>query len=295
MQDDLTVAYELFSESGDSEIFDEVKDLCTKLNKDLTHLEIINLFVGEHDAGNAIVTIHPGAGGTESADWVSMLYDMYFRWCSKNDQKLQILDRQPGDEAGIKSITFSVTGQYAFGQLKVETGVHRLVRISPFDSNKRRHTSFASVFVYADIDEKIEIEIKSDDLRVDTFRASGAGGQHVNTTDSAIRITHLPTGIVVQCQNERSQHNNRATAMKILKARLYEKEQKALNAEKDKLNSMKQEIAWGSQIRSYILHPYQMVKDHRTKFETGNSSAVLNGDLDAFIKEALSQKVYSSI
>ncbi|MBF0277683.1 MAG: peptide chain release factor 2 [SAR324 cluster bacterium] len=292
MQDDLVTAYELFKESEDQELLEEIEHYCETLEKQLTHLEILNLFSGENDEGGAIMTIHPGAGGTESADWTSMLYEMYLRWGNRNNYKIDLMDLQPGDEAGIKSVTLGFSGKYAYGQLKTEIGVHRLVRISPFDANKRRHTSFASVFVYADIEENIEIEVKTDEIKVDTFRASGAGGQHVNTTDSAVRITHFPTGIVVQCQNERSQHKNRSTAMKILKARLYEHEQKALNVEKDKLNSMKQDIAWGSQIRSYVLHPYQMVKDHRTNFETGNSGAVLNGQIDDFIKEALSQKVF---
>lgn len=295
MQEELVTAYELYKESKDAEFLEEVQHYCQTLDTQLTHLEILNLFSGDHDEGNAIVTIHPGAGGTESADWAAMLYEMYTRWSNRNSYKLEILDILPGEEAGLKSVTFGVSGKYVYGQLKTETGVHRLVRISPFDANKRRHTSFASVFVYADIEEKIEIEVKPDELKVDTFRASGAGGQHVNTTDSAVRITHIPTGLVVQCQNERSQHKNRATAMKILKARLYEYEQKVLNAEKDKLNSMKQDIAWGNQIRSYVLHPYQMVKDHRTNFEMGNSHAVLNGQIDDFIKEALSQKVYAQV
>lgn len=204
---------------------------------------------------------------------------------------MEVLDFLPGEEAGIKSVTFSVTGAYAYGYLKTESGVHRLVRISPFDAGKRRHTSFASVFVYADIEEDIQIDIRTDDLRIDTFRASGAGGQHINKTDSAIRITHLPSGIVVQCQSERSQHKNKSSALKILKAKLYEREIQARQAEKDKLDSTKQEIAWGSQIRSYVLHPYQMVKDHRTKYEIGNAQGVLAGNIDPFIKEALTQKI----
>lgn len=291
LQGDLDVAIELYKEDEDAELLTEIQENCLKLENLVSQLEIVNLFVGDNDEGGAIVTIHPGAGGTESSDWAMMLYTMYTRWVNRNDYRMQVFDLQPGEEAGLKSVTFSVTGKYAYGKLKTESGVHRLVRISPFDANKRRHTSFASVFVYADIDEEIQVEINTDDLKVDTYRASGAGGQHVNTTDSAVRITHIPTGIVVQCQNERSQHKNRATALKILKARMYEREQQLLNEEKDRLNSQKQDIAWGSQIRSYVLHPYQMVKDHRTNYETGNSASVLEGNLDDFIKEALSQKV----
>ncbi|MGK5093033.1 peptide chain release factor 2 [Deltaproteobacteria bacterium TL4] len=292
LRDDLVTAIELYKEEEDEGLLAEIEGYCESLTKRITQMEILNLFSGEHDEGGAIVTIHPGAGGTESTDWASMLYNMYLRWANQSQYNVEIFDLQPGDEAGIKSVTFLVSGKYAYGKLKTESGVHRLVRISPFDANKRRHTSFASVFVYADIDEEIQIEINPEDLRIDTYRASGAGGQHINKTDSAVRITHLPTGIVVQCQNERSQHKNKATALKVLKARLYEREQEILNKEKEKLNSTKQDIAWGSQIRSYVLHPYQMVKDHRTDFETGNSAAVLNGEIDGFIKEALSRQVY---
>lgn len=291
VHENITTAVELYREEEDQELLEEIQKDCSNLEPQLDHLEIINLFSGENDEKDAIVTIHPGAGGTESTDWASILYQMYLRWANKNKYKVQLMDFQPGEEAGIKSVTFEVSGKYAFGKLKTEIGVHRLVRISPFDANKRRHTSFASVFVYADIEEDIQIEIKPEDLKIDTFRASGAGGQHVNTTDSAVRFTHIPTGIVVQCQNERSQHKNRATAMKILKARLYEREQEMQNEEKDKLHNQKQNIAWGSQIRSYVLHPYQMVKDHRTNWETGNSSSVLEGNIDDFIKVALSQKI----
>ena len=291
LHNDLKAAAELYREEEDVELLQEIIDTCEKLDKNLYSLEITSLFNGESDDRNAIVSIHPGAGGTESADWTTMLYDMYRKWISEEKFKFQLLDYLPGDEAGIKSVTFSVSGPYAYGKLKAEIGVHRLVRISPFDSQKRRHTSFASVFVYAEIDEEIEVEILSDDIRVDTFRASGAGGQHVNTTDSAVRITHIPSGIVVQCQNERSQHKNKATAMKMLKAQLFDLQQKELNKEKDLQNSKKQENAWGSQIRSYILHPYQLVKDHRTNWESGNTQAVLNGVLNDFIKAALSQKV----
>jgi peptide chain release factor 2 len=242
---------------------------------------------GENDFNNAIVSIHAGAGGTEAQDWSEMLLRMYLRWAERRGFKSAIVDILQGEEAGVKSATFTVNGDYAFGYLKAEVGIHRLVRISPFDANARRHTSFASVFVYPDIEDDVVIEIDDKDLRVDTFRASGAGGQHVNKTESAIRITHLPTGIVVQCQNERSQHMNRAMAMKLLKARLYEKEMEEREKERDKLYASKKQIAWGSQIRSYILQPYQLVKDHRTGKEVGNVDAVLNGDLDGFIEAYL--------
>ena len=291
LYEDLETVLELYQEEEDSELLFEFKEIYQHLDQKLSHLEIMHRFTGRNDEKSAILSIHPGAGGTESTDWASMLYNMYLRWAELHQFKIQLFDLQPGEEAGIKSVTILISGEYAYGQLKVENGVHRLVRISPFDANKRRHTSFASVFVYADIDEEIEIEINPEELKIDTYRASGAGGQHVNTTDSAVRITHLPSGIVVQCQNERSQHKNKSTAMKVLKAKLYEKEQQTLNAEKEKLNQEKQDIAWGSQIRSYVLHPYQMVKDHRTNQETGNTGAVLNGEIDLFIKAALLQKV----
>ena len=292
LHDDLKAAAELYREEDDSDLLKEILDSCEKLDNDLNYLEVTGLFNGDTDDRNAIVSIHPGAGGTESTDWASMLFDMYRKWITEEGFTFKLLDYQPGDEAGIKSVTFSVCGNYVYGKLKTEIGVHRLVRISPFDSQKRRHTSFASVFVYAEIDEDLEVEILTDDLRIDTYRATGAGGQHVNTTDSAVRITHTPSGIVVQCQNERSQHKNKATAMKMLKAKLFDLQQKELNKEKDLQSSKKQENAWGSQIRSYVLHPYQMVKDHRTNREAGNTQAVLNGDINAFIKAALSQKVF---
>ncbi len=287
----LATAVELYEEEEDAELLAEIEQDCHQLSGSVDSMEILSLFSGEHDTSNAIVAIHPGAGGTESTDWASMLYEMYRRWAADEDYKVQELDRLPGEEAGLKSVTFSVQGHHAYGKLKAEIGVHRLVRISPFDAQKRRHTSFASVFVYADIEEDIDIEIKTDDLKVDTYRASGAGGQHVNTTDSAVRITHLPSGIVVQCQNERSQHKNRSTAMKMLKARLFDQEVQERNKEKDEQNAQKRDIAWGSQIRSYVLHPYQMVKDHRTNWEVGNANGVLQGALNPFIKAALSQKV----
>ena len=290
--DDLKAAVELYQEEENTELLTDITVYFKKIDNSLDSLEITGLFNADIDDRNAIVSIHPGAGGTESTDWASMLYEMYRKWITEENLKFKLLDYIPGDEAGIKSVSFSVSGPYAFGKLKAEIGVHRLVRISPFDSQKRRHTSFASVFVFAEIDEEIEVEIINDDIRVDTYRSSGAGGQHVNTTDSAVRITHNPTGIVVQCQNERSQHKNKATAMKMLKAQLFDLQQKALNKERDLENSKKQDNAWGSQIRSYVLHPYQMVKDHRTNWEVGNTRAVLNGEINEFIKAALSQKVY---
>ena len=245
------------------------------------------LLSGENDRLNAIVNIHPGAGGTEAQDWAEMLMRMYFRWAEQNGFKTQMLDYQDGEEAGIKSVTFNVIGEYAFGYLASETGVHRLVRISPFDAQKRRHTSFASVAVYPEIDETVEVVIDEKDLRIDTYRSAGKGGQHVNTTDSAVRITHLPTGIVVQCQNERSQHKNKNVCMKVLRARLFELEMEKKKAETKSIEDSKLDIAWGSQIRSYVLQPYRLVKDHRTKVEVGDVDRVLNGDLDKFIKAFL--------
>ena len=244
---------------------------------------------GEHDRSNAILSINAGAEGTEAQDWADMLLRMYLRWCERHEYTTQLVDILPDQEAGIKSATITVSGAYAFGYLKAEIGVHRLVRISPFDTGKRRHTSFASVMVIPEIDENINIEIDEDDLRIDTYRSSGAGGQHVNVTDSAVRITHLPTGIVVQCQNERSQHKNRAQAMKILRARLYEVRQQEHDEQMEKLQGEKRVIAWGSQIRSYVMQPYQMVKDHRTNHETSNVTAVLDGELDEFIRQYLLQ------
>lgn len=242
---------------------------------------------GENDSKNAIITIHPGAGGTESQDWAEMLFRMYLRYCQRQHYETSVLDLQAGDEAGIKSATIEVQGSCAFGYLKAEAGVHRLVRISPFDSQSRRHTSFASVFVYPEIDADIEITINPADLRIDTYRASGAGGQHVNKTSSAVRITHIPTGVVVQCQNERSQFQNKANAMKILSARLYQLEQEEEQKKIDAMEKNKKEIAWGSQIRSYVFHPYNMVKDHRTGRDTSNIQDVMDGDLNDFIKAYL--------
>ena len=289
--EDLETGLALCEEEFDDELQAELKDLGGRLEERITELEMRNMLGGDQDHQGAIVMIHSGAGGTESADWAAMLYRMYRRWAESRAFQVSELDFQPAEEAGLRSVTLSVTGDYAFGYLKVEGGVHRLVRISPFDANKRRHTSFASVFVYPDIDDNIVIDIDEGDLQIDTYRAQGAGGQHVNTTDSAVRITHIPTGIVVQCQNQRSQHKNKFAAMKVLRARLYEKQQEEQQAEKDKLNAKKRQISWGSQIRSYILHPYQMVKDHRTGTEIGNAQAVLDGELNKLIEQALLQKV----
>jgi len=285
LHDDVEVLLE-FAEAGEAEL----TEVDAEINKFVTTIEDLELkmILGEpQDTQDAIITIHPGAGGTESQDWAEMLYRMYSRWIERKGFKKEVMDFQPGDEAGIKDLTMEVKGDYAYGLLKAEAGVHRLVRISPFDSNSRRHTSFVSVFIYPSSDEEIEIEIDAKDLRIDTYRASGAGGQHVNKTDSAIRITHIPSGIVVQCQNERSQHKNKASAMKVLKARLYQAEvEKEKEAMKD-LEDTKMDIAWGSQIRSYVFHPYNMVKDHRTKEESGNVSAVMDGDIDRFIRAYL--------
>ena len=252
--------------------------------------EVKKMLGGEHDQANAIVTIHPGAGGTESQDWAEMLMRLYLKWAERRGFTREIIDQQPGDEAGIKSVTITISGDYAYGLLLAEAGVHRLVRISPFDQAARRHTSFASLFVWPELEDDVEIEIEEKDLRVDTYRSSGAGGQHVNVTDSAVRLTHLPTGIVVSCQNERSQHKNRAQAMRVLKARLYDLRIREQQDKLDQLGGEKKDIAFGSQIRSYVLHPYQMVKDHRTKVEVGDVNRVLDGDIDLFIKTYLMQK-----
>jgi peptide chain release factor 2 len=250
-----------------------------------------SLLGGEMDGSNAYLTLHAGAGGTESCDWADMLLRMYRRYCERTGFDLEVMDYQAGEEAGIRSVTFAVAGAFAYGFMKTERGVHRLVRISPFDSNKRRHTSFVALDVVPEVDEEIDVELRDDDLRVDTFRASGAGGQHVNTTDSAVRITHLPTGIVVACQAERSQHKNRAKAMKVLRAKVYEWNLDQKRKDMEKFYGDKGEIAWGSQIRSYVLQPYTMVKDHRTSEETSNVNAVLDGNLQAFIKQYLKQNI----
>ncbi len=261
-----------------------------RLRQKLERIETETLLSGENDAANAIVTIHPGAGGTESQDWAEMLMRMYLRWAERQGMKVSIWDRQDGDEAGIKSATLQIQGENAYGLLQSETGVHRLVRISPFDQAKRRHTSFASVFVSPEIDDRIQVDIRDEDLRIDTFRAGGKGGQHVNMTDSAVRIVHLPTNIVVQCQNERSQHKNRAQAMKILRSRLYEHELEKKQAAARVIEDAKLDIDFGSQIRSYVLQPYQLVKDNRTKLEIGDVQRVLDGDLDALLRAYLIHK-----
>jgi peptide chain release factor 2 len=282
---------DMLHDEDDPESLKELQLQLTRLKQNLTLVRLEKMMSGEHDGGNAIVSINAGAGGTEAQDWVEMLLRMYLRWSEKRGWKTSIVDILPMDEGGIKSVTFIVSGDHAFGNFRSESGIHRLVRISPFDAGNRRHTSFASVYVCPEIDDDIEVEINDADLRIDTYRASGAGGQHVNKTDSAVRITHQPSGIVVQCQNERSQHKNRAYAMKILKARLYEKEMEERRRAQDKVESAKMDIAWGSQIRSYVLHPYQLIKDHRTDCETGNVNQVLDGGLDAFVEAFLLQQM----
>jgi len=283
------VLLELAEEAEDSQTAAEAAQQIRKLASDLADAELRRLLSGEHDARPAIVSINEGEGGTDSCDWAEMLLRMYIRWCERRGFKYELLDVQEGDEAGIKGATFTVEGDHPYGYLKTEIGIHRLVRISPFDAQGRRHTSFASFAMVPDIGDDVEVEIDEKDLRVDTYRAGGAGGQHVNRTDSAVRITHLPTGIVVQCQNERSQHKNRAFALKVLKARLFERAEEEKRAAVEKLAGEKKNIGFGSQIRSYTLHPSQRVKDHRTSFETGNAAAVLDGDIDGFIRARLLQ------
>ncbi|HVG39374.1 MAG TPA: peptide chain release factor 2 [Pyrinomonadaceae bacterium] len=282
---DAEVLFDFAEEDADS--LRELQALLEKLERDVGQAEIETLLAGSNDSLNAICTLHPGAGGTESQDWAEMLLRMYLKWAERRGFKTEIIDYQPGEEAGIKSTTFRVEGEYAYGLLSADAGVHRLVRISPFDQAARRHTSFASFFVYPEIDENVEVEIKDKDLRVDTYRATGAGGQHINTTDSAVRITHLPTGIVVSCQNQRSQHQNRAVAMQVLRSRLYELEMEKRRAETAVLEANKADISFGSQIRNYVLAPYRLVKDARTKLERGDVDAVLAGDIDDFIKAFL--------
>jgi len=291
--DDLTVLLE-WAESGEEVTADFTRGL-QELRQEVEAAETKKMLGGEHDRSNAIVTIHPGAGGTESQDWAEMLLRMYLKWSERRGFRRDVIDYQEGEEAGIKSATVTLAGDYAYGLMSAEAGVHRLVRISPFDQAARRHTSFASVFVWPELPEDVDIDIDEKDLRVDTYRSSGAGGQHVNVTDSAVRITHLPTGIVVSCQNERSQHKNRAQAMKVLKARLFDLKTKEQQTRLDQLGGEKRDIAFGSQIRSYVLQPYQMIKDHRTKVEVGDVNRVLDGDLDQFIKTYLMQKASGTL
>ncbi len=283
---------ELGEMEGDEEVIAESEALIAQMSTRTAHLEVETLLSGEADANNSFVEVHSGAGGTESQDWASMLLRMYLRWAEKKGFKTEVIDQTMGDEAGIKSATIKVSGFNSYGWIKTESGVHRLVRISPFDSQSRRHTSFASVWCYPEIDDAISVDISEADVRIDTYRASGAGGQHVNTTDSAVRITHLGTGIVVQCQNQRSQHKNRATAWAMLRARLFELELQKREEEANAQAVSKTEIGWGHQIRSYVLQPYQMVKDLRTGVEIGNPQAVLDGDLDRFMEAALAQRIH---
>jgi len=289
--EDLIVLTEMAAEEEDKDSEEEINAELAEIGKDTNDFFLQQAFTGDFDSGNAFLTIHPGAGGTESCDWAEMLLRMYLRWCERRGYATELIDKQPGDEAGIKGATVMVKGELAYGYLHPESGIHRLVRISPFDSNKRRHTSFASVYVMPEIEDDVELEINEDDLKIDTYRSSGAGGQHVNVTDSAVRITHLPTGTVVTCQNERSQHKNRATAMKVLRARLYELKLQEQQDKVDALSSSKKEIRWGNQLRSYVFCPYQMVKDHLTNQETSNVSAVMDGDLDDFIEASLREKL----
>ncbi len=284
---DLDVLFELAREAEDEQTLQEVKEGLKHLTVNVRNEEIRRMLGREEDRLNAILTIHAGAGGTEAQDWAEILLRMYLRWAEKRSYKTQILDFQPGEEAGIKSATVEMEGEYAFGYARAESGIHRLVRISPFDAAARRHTSFASVFVYPEVGDEIVIDIDEKDLRIDTYRSSGKGGQHVNKTDSAVRITHLPTGIVVQCQNERSQHKNKAMALKVLRSRIYEMKLQEQSDKMDELHKTKKDIAWGSQIRSYVLHPYKMIKDHRTNLEVGNTQKILDGDLDEFIEAYL--------
>ncbi len=278
-------------DDDDKDSMDDFQRHLSKLTKGVDELEFKSLLSGEHDINNAILSINAGAGGTESCDWANMLLRMYNRWATQQDYSVETIDLLPGEEAGIKNATIIIKGEWAYGYLKGESGVHRLVRISPFDSNKRRHTSFASVDVIAEIEEDIDVDIAEKDIRVDVYRSSGPGGQGVNTTDSAVRITHIPTGLVVQCQNERSQLKNKATAMKILKARIYEKRQKELREKLEKEYAAKQKIEWGSQIRSYVMQPYTLVKDHRTDFETGDVERVMDGGIDEFIEVYLKSSI----
>lgn len=289
--DNLQLTYDLLKEEPDEELQAELSSEVKTVTEDFNKFELQLLLSGEHDKNNAILELHPGAGGTESQDWGSLLLRMYTRWAERKGFKVETLDYLPGDEAGIKSVTLLIKGHNAYGYLKAEKGVHRLVRISPFDSSGRRHTSFVSCEVMPEFDDNIEIDIRTEDLKIDTYRASGAGGQHINTTDSAVRITHIPTNVVVTCQTERSQIKNRERAMKMLQAKLYQKKLDEQQAELDEIRGEQKDIGWGSQIRSYVFHPYSMVKDHRTNTEVGNTQAVMDGDLDPFIDAYLRSKL----
>jgi peptide chain release factor 2 len=288
--EDLKDLTEIAESEKDDKILEEIKDELARHDAELRDEELKIMLGAEQDPMDAIMSIHAGAGGTEAQDWAEMLLRMYLRWAERKGFETKIIDYLPGDEAGVKSVSWTLQGDYAYGYAKAEIGIHRLVRISPFDAGARRHTSFASVFVYPEVDDRIVIEIDEKDLRIDTYRSTGAGGQHVNKTDSAVRITHMPTGIVVQCQNERSQHKNKGMAMKYLRSRLYEMKIREQNEKLAEVNRSKKDIAWGSQIRSYILHPYKLVKDHRTEVETGNVNQVLDGDIDRFIEAYLIQQ-----
>ena len=287
---DLKEFYAFAVDENDQQTIIQLVEDSNQLLKDSTEVRYLNLMNGEADQNNAFVEIHAGAGGTESQDWAEMLQRMYVRWAESKIYRVSLLQESRGEEAGIKSSTIKISGDFTYGWLKRESGIHRLVRISPFDSNKRRHTSFASIWVYPEIDEKIEIDINETDLRIDTYRASGAGGQHVNKTDSAVRITHIPTKVVVQCQNDRSQHKNKSNAMAMLKSRLYELELQKRKEEENKIHSEKKDIGWGHQIRSYVLHPYKLIKDLRTNHESSNVNDILNGDIDKFLEKSLTLK-----
>ncbi|MCI2252974.1 MULTISPECIES: peptide chain release factor 2 [unclassified Domibacillus] len=290
-QENLEMTHELLKEENDADLHEELANETKEFQTRLDNFELQLLLSEQHDKNNAILELHPGAGGTESQDWASLLLRMYTRWAEKRGFKVETIDYLPGDEAGVKSVTLLIKGHNAYGYLKAEKGVHRLVRISPFDSSGRRHTSFVSCEVMPEFNEEIEIEIRTEDLKIDTYRASGAGGQHINTTDSAVRITHIPTGVVVTCQTERSQIKNREHAMKMLKGKLYQRRLEEQEAELAEIRGEQKEIGWGSQIRSYVFHPYSMVKDHRTSEETGNIQAVMDGDLDAFINAYLRSRL----